>query len=158
MLKYLFKSIVFQEIPDETSLALEISGCIIRCKFCHSRELWEDKGTELTIEELDRLLKENEGVTCLLLMGGEHDIGHLVVLLQHVWGRIKTAWYCGLDMVPKDKVYICQFLDFLKLGHYDEELGGLSSPTTNQRLYKINHLANGDYTQEDITYKLIKKI
>ena len=158
MLKYLFKSIVFQEIPDETSLAIEISGCIIHCKGCHSRELWEDKGTELTIEELDRLLEENRGITCLLLMGGEHDIGQLVVLLQHVWGKVKTAWYCGLDRVPNDKVYIYQFLDFIKTGHYDAELGGLSSPTTNQRLCKINHLGNGDYTQEDITYKLTKKI
>ena len=34
-------------------------------------------------------------------------------LLQHVWGRIKTAWYCGLDRVPNDKVYIYQFLDWI---------------------------------------------
>ena len=28
-------------------------------------------------------------------------------------------------------------LDYLKIGHYDEELGGLDKETTNQRLYKV---------------------
>lgn len=28
-------------------------------------------------------------------------------------------------------------LDYLKLGHYDERLGGLDSPTTNQRFFRI---------------------
>lgn len=147
MLKYLYCKPVFTEIPDEFSLAIEISGCIIRCPACHSRELWEDKGTDLTISELDRLLEENKGVTNLLLMGGEHDIGHLVVLLQHVWGRIKTAWYCGLDRVPNDKVYILKYLNYLKLGRFDIDCGPLNDPNTNQRFYKV---INGDLY--DCTY------
>ena len=28
-------------------------------------------------------------------------------------------------------------LDYLKLGPYDERFGGLDSPTTNQRFYRI---------------------
>ena len=28
-------------------------------------------------------------------------------------------------------------LDYLKLGPYDERLGGLDSPTTNQRFYRV---------------------
>ena len=52
--------------------------------------------------------------------------------------RVKTAWYCGLDMIPKDKTGILEYLDFCKVGHYDMELGGLDSPITNQRLYQYN--------------------
>lgn len=160
MLKYLYKKIVFQEIPDETSLALGISGCTIRCTGCHSRELWEDKGINLTIGEINRLLGENNGVTCLLLMGGEHDIDSLIELLMYAHKRIKTAWYCGLDMIPKDKLGILNHLDFCKTGHYDHELGGLDSPTTNQRLYQYDRYYS-DCTAlgigwRDITYRFKK--
>lgn len=30
-------------------------------------------------------------------------------------------------------------LDYLKTGHYDEKLGGLDCPTTNQRFYRLDH-------------------
>ena len=136
MLKYLKWDIVFQEIPNETSLAIAISGCQIQCRGCHSRDLWEDKGINLTIGEINRLLLDQKGATCLLLLGGEHDINALTELFMYFHSRIKTAWYCGLDMIPKDKIGILSHLDYCKTGHYDMELGGLSSPTTNQRLYK----------------------
>ena len=157
MLKYLYCKEVFTEVPSEISLGISISGCQIRCPACHSRELWEDKGTPLTPQCLDNLLKEHRGITCLLLMGGEHDIDALTELFHHAMKKIKTAWYCGLDSIPKNKVGICQYLDFLKLGHYDPELGGLDSPTTNQRLYKITHLGDGTVWHNDITYQLQKK-
>jgi anaerobic ribonucleoside-triphosphate reductase activating protein len=137
MLKYLYKSVVFQEVPGETSLALAISGCQVRCKGCHSRELWEDKGIPLTVEEVEHLLKELEGVTCLLLMGGEHDINSLIELFIYAHKRVKTAWYCGLDMIPKDKIGILDYLDFVKIGRFDLDLGPLNSSTTNQKFYEI---------------------
>lgn len=157
MLKYKWVNVVFAEIPEEITLAISITGCQIHCKGCHSRELWEDTGTPLTTQELDRLLDENKGVTCLLLLGGEHDIDYLTHLFQHIYGRIKTAWYCGLDMLPKDKKNIIQYLDYLKLGHYDPELGGLASSTTNQRLYSIEHRGDRNYWVNDITKKLQRK-
>lgn len=138
MLKYLKADIVFTEIPMEMSYAVQFSGCTLRCSGCHSRELWEDKGTYFTKETIDAIFKENTGITCLLLMGGEHDIDTLIRLFMYAHQRIKTAWYCGLDMIPKDKKAILDYLDFLKLGHYDHELGGLDSPTTNQRLYQFS--------------------
>ena len=152
MLKYLYTREVFQEIPEEMSLAIAISGCTIRCKGCHSRELWEDKGAVLNIEALNNLLMVHKGVTCLLLLGGEHDIDALIELFMYAHKRIKTAWYCGLDMVPKDKLGIYQHLDWIKLGHFDMELGGLNSPTTNQRLFKLEHQGDGNYYQTDLTH------
>lgn len=161
MLKYAKTDIVFQEIPDETSLAIAISGCQIQCKGCHSRDFWEDKGIVLGMTEFQWLLNQNQGITCVLLLGGEHDIDTLTELFMYAHKRMKTAWYCGLDMIPKDKLGILQYLDFCKLGHYDMELGGLNSPTTNQRLYQYNKLFS-DCTMlgtgwRDITYKMQKQ-
>lgn len=151
MLKYLYCKEVFSEIPSEISLGISISGCTIRCPACHSRELWEDKGTPLTPQCLELLLRQHQGITCLCLFGGEHDIDSLTELFMYAHRKVKTAWYCGLDNIPKDKQGIVQYLDFLKLGHYDHELGGLDSPTTNQRLYRIEHQGDGSYWQTDIT-------
>lgn len=137
MLKYLYKQEVFREVPGEITLGISISGCRIHCKGCHSRELWVDKGTPLTIEELDELMKEHRGLTCLLLLGGEHDIDALTELFMWAHKRVRTAWYCGLDMIPKDKLGILQYLDFIKIGSYDMELGSLNEPTTNQRFYEV---------------------
>lgn len=156
MLRYLYTDIVFQEVPDEVSLAIAISGCQIRCKGCHSRELWEDKGTILGLTELQWLINQSEGITCLLLMGGEHDIDGLIELFEYAHERnLKTAWYSGLDVVNRGDVRIYKHLDYIKLGHYDMELGGLKSPTTNQRLYKLSH--SDELKKEDITFKLQKK-
>ena len=156
MLKYLYCKEVFAEVPSEITLGVSISGCQIRCPGCHSRELWEDKGTPLTMEELQNLLDKHKGITTLLLLGGEHDIDTLTELFQYAYKKVKTAWYCGLDMIPKDKLGIMQYLDYLKLGHYDHELGCLNSPTTNQRFYQIEHQGDGSYYEHDITFKFKK--
>lgn len=157
MLKYLYCKEIFQEVPNEITLGISISGCQIHCKGCHSRELWEDKGYLLSIEELGKLLNQHQGITCLLLLGGEHDIDAITELFMYAHKRVRTAWYCGLDILPKNRQGILQYLDFLKLGHYDHELGGLDSPATNQHLYKIEHRGNGNYRQTDITSVFWKK-
>jgi anaerobic ribonucleoside-triphosphate reductase activating protein len=156
-MKYLYDYITFAEVPNETSLAVSITGCQIHCEGCHSRELWEDKGTPLTIEELQRLLEKHQDITCLCLLGGEADIDALTELFQYAHKRIKTSWYCGLDFIPKEKTGIIEYLDFLKIGHYDYELGGLASPTTNQRFFQIEHFPNGEYMRVDITNKFYTK-
>ena len=160
MLKYLYNQVVFSEIPQQITLGISISGCQIHCKGCHSRDLWEDKGTELTYSEVEKLITSNEGITCVLLLGGERDIAQLTVIFMQIklhFPKLKTAWYCGLDMLPIEKYYIIRSLDYIKMGHYDAELGGLASPTTNQRLYHIIH-SNKEDKAEDITYQLQKKV
>ena len=149
MLRYLYVKEVFREIPGEISLGLSISGCQIHCSGCNQRDLWEDKGTPLTLECLEHLLKEHQGVTCLCLFGGEHDMDTLTELFMYAHKKVKTAWYAGLDILPKKHLGVLGYLDYLKLGHYDDSLGGLDSPTTNQHLYRVN---NGNL--EDITYQL----
>lgn len=153
MLKYLYSSVVFSEIPEEISLAIEISGCQIHCKNCHSKELWEDTGTPLTIKEIASLLDKNKGVSCLLLMGGERDIPALIMLFKSLYPNIKTAWYCGLDTLPDKYKVILDYLDYIKLGHYDEKAGPLTSPTSNQKLYAVSPTNS---TLHEITYLLRK--
>ena len=155
MLKYLKVQEIFEEIPNEISLGVSISGCTIHCRGCHSRELWEDKGEPLDVETLCGLLNQHNGITCFCLFGGEADIDALTELFMYAHKRVKTAWYSGLDRLPKDKHGILQFLDFYKEGHFDYELGGLDSPTTNQRLYHITHPGEKLW---DITKLLQKKI
>ena len=57
MLKYTNTEIVFQEFPDETTLVFNISGCPVHCKGCHSKWLWEDTGTALTIPNINKEIK-----------------------------------------------------------------------------------------------------
>ena len=89
MLKYLYCKEVFAEVPSEITLGVSISGCQIRCPGCHSRELWEDKGILLTMEELQNLLDKHKGITTLLLLGGEHDIDTLTELFQYAYKKVK---------------------------------------------------------------------
>lgn len=156
MLRYLYNRIVFSEIPEEITLGVSISGCRIHCDGCHSKELWEDRGIPLGVKEIDRLLEKNKGITCLLLLGGEHNIDTLIMLLEHASKRIKTAWYSGLDKIPENKKGILGYLDYIKLGHYDKNLGGLASNNTNQKLYEVEHIGD-DIRLIDITWKLKTK-
>ena len=139
MLKYLYCKEIFQEVPDEITLGISISGCTIHCKNCHSQELWNDVGTDLTTDELHRLITQHNGITCVCFMGGEHDIAYLIELCKSIHDDIKVAWYCGLAKVPEKYNDIFNYLDFVKIGPYIEELGGLTSPKTNQRFYMIKH-------------------
>lgn len=138
MLRYMNTGIVFQEIPDEVTLSVNISGCPCRCPGCHSQYLWEDVGEELTTDALDRLVREYDGeITCVCFMGGDADpkcVARLAQHLHHEYTWLKVAWYSGRAQFAKG-VRKSDF-DYYKLGPYIEHLGCLKERTTNQRLYK----------------------
>lgn len=151
MLKYTTTQVTFREIPDEVTLCINISGCPIHCPDCHSKELWQDIGEDLTRSTLLRLIEQNKGITCICFMGGDSDIGYikeLIFLINETYkGSIKTAWYSGEDVLHP---IMMVELDYYKYGSYKKELGGLDSKTTNQKLYQINK-ETGEF--KDITYK-----
>lgn len=150
MLKYTTWAIVFREIPDEVSLAINIAGCPIHCPDCHSKELWDNKGTDLSANELIRLVNENKGITCVLFMGGDSNpssVNTLSFVIRNVFPLLKTAWYSG-----KEKLENLEYLDYIKVGPYIKDKGPLDNPNTNQRLYKMNY----GKIVEDITYKFWK--
>jgi anaerobic ribonucleoside-triphosphate reductase activating protein len=148
MLKYVDAKVVFQEVPDEISLAISISGCPCKCKGCHSSYLADDIGITLGSTNLIHLINSNKGITCVCFMGGDGDpftINELAKLVKEVFPKLKVAWYSG-----KDDVYTginLKYFDYIKIGSYKQELGALDSKTTNQRMYKII-----DSKPEDITY------
>jgi anaerobic ribonucleoside-triphosphate reductase activating protein len=136
-MRYTSVQITFQEIPDEISLCLLVSGCPLRCPGCHSADSWNGtKGESLDMESLGRLLeKDRSFITCVCFLGGEWEKQNLIHLLKWVRRQgLKTALYTGLEDVDTD---LKQELDYLKVGPYIAHLGGLGSPTTNQRLLKL---------------------
>ena len=132
MLKVASFDIVFQEIPGEVTLALNLSGCPCHCPGCHSSHLWEDIGEELNAELLVDLTGRYKGlITCVAFMGGDQDPLYVAQMTAYV-RPLRTAWYSGRTNMPADE----QAFDYVKLGPYIESLGGLKSEKTNQRLYK----------------------
>lgn len=137
MLKYVDAKVVFAEVPDEITLAINISNCPCQCKGCHSSYLAQDIGTELTFNEVRKLIKKNSGISCIAFMGGDSEPKRIDALASFVTNhyQLKVAWYSGRQELSKD-IELENF-DYIKLGPYTEELGPLSSRTTNQRLYRV---------------------
>jgi anaerobic ribonucleoside-triphosphate reductase activating protein len=144
MLKVASFDIVFQEIPGEVTLALNLSNCPCHCPGCHSPHLAEDIGEELTEELMNGLIaRYGSMITCVCFMGGDAEPEEVAKWANYIKSTdryadrvqstdLKTAWYSGRMNMPADK----KAFDYVKLGPYIESLGGLKSPTTNQRLYK----------------------
>lgn len=152
-MKYVDTAIVFDEVPDEISLAINISGCNIHCPDCHSKYLWKDIGKELYSDELQRLVESNPGITCVCIMGGEEDdVNTLFHWLKTRYPRLRTAWYTGQDHVKKETL---KYLDHVKTGPYKKESGPLNSRTTNQRFYKVIRPHN-EPALKDETHKFWK--
>lgn len=139
-------SVVFQEVPNEISLCFSITGCKVGCKGCHSTELWhEDNGLSLTNTNFIHWLKKYQGlISCVVFFGGEWQpnalIDKLLIAKSH---GLKTCLYSGEKHID---INISQHLNFLKTGAWQEALGGLDSPITNQVFRdvisgkKLNHL------------------
>lgn len=139
MLKYVDAKVVFAEVPDEVTLAINISNCPCQCKGCHSSYLAQDIGTELTFNEVRKLIKKNSGVSCIAIMGGDAEpdkINTLASFIINHYNSIKVAWYSGRQELDNN-IDLCNF-DYIKLGPYKEEFGPLNSRTTNQRFYKVS--------------------
>ncbi|MDR1112746.1 MAG: anaerobic ribonucleoside-triphosphate reductase activating protein [Bacteroidales bacterium] len=149
MLKYHSHDIVFQEIPGEVTLAINLTNCSNRCKGCHSPHLQENTGEELTENVLSALLSRyGNAVTCVCFMGGDsasEEVMKLAALartgtMNHP--PLKTAWYSGKSAIFDGAQ---QLFDYIKTGAYIESLGGLNSQLTNQRFY---HIENGKITDK----------
>lgn len=156
MIKYLYIKEVFAEVPGEITLALSISNCQIQCKGCNQKELWEDKGTNLTPKHLKELIKEHRGITCVCFMGsGNKEYKELNILAEVVKKHnLKVAIYLGEDYLPNE--LLLKYIDYLKLGHWEDSKGGLDSPNTNQTMYEVKDIGDDTYSLTVINSKFIK--
>lgn len=154
-MKYVNTGIVFQEIPDETTLAINISNCPCRCPGCHSSYLWSDVGEILNESVIDDFIKVyGSDISCISFMGGDAEPEFIVELARYIHEKYsdkKVGWYSGRVRLAAgiDK----SVFDYLKIGPYIKHLGPLKEKTTNQRMYKKME----DGTFEDITYRFWKK-
>ena len=171
-LKFVDTKIVFSEVPDEISLAINFSNCPIHCFGCHSQELWKDVGIQLTVDNLSELLKNNIDVSCICLLGGDlhpEAINEIAYMIKNNMlniaserkdqKKLKIAWYSGRDKISKH--INLDYFDYIKIGSYKESLGGLNCKTTNQCFYKkieevdYNHVTK--VLWKDITETFIDK-
>lgn len=157
MLKYLEAEVVFSEIPDEITLAINITNCQNFCEGCHSPELRKNIGTELTFDVIENLISKNDGITCICFMGEGNDkdaLQHLIVHMREMYGdNYKIGIYSGRNAVG---LFYWENLDYIKMGPYIPKYGPLNKPTTNQRLFKKVKRTVGD-EWEDITSKFWEK-
>ena len=155
MLKYVNTDVVFQEIPDEVTLAVNISNCPCHCPGCHSHYLWEDIGLPLDPNAIDDFVNQyGKDITCLAFMGGDCDpkgVNSLAQYIHEEHPQYKVAWYSGRLRIPP-MVNKTDF-DYIKIGPYIRHLGPLGKPTTNQRMYRQGK----DGSFEDITYRFWRK-
>jgi len=134
MLRYVNTQVTFSEVPDEIALCINLSNCPIHCKGCHSQYLWNDVGTELTEQNLEDMIKQNMGITCICFMGGDSDPELVNEFSKYIHSHyvLRTAWYSGRDFIPSTTELD---FDYVKVGPYKQECGPINDPNTNQRFY-----------------------
>lgn len=153
MLRFHNYDIVFAEFPDETTLAINLTGCPNRCAGCHSPHLQADGG-EVLDEEALRLLLDRYGaaVTCVGLMGGDgqpEEVAEAAALVKRLRPQLRVGWYSGRTAWPPHP----ERFDYVKLGPWIEARGPLCAPTTNQRLYRLH----ADGSRTDLTARMCRR-
>lgn len=136
--------ITFNELPDKMAYALELGACRQHCVGCHSPELQEE---DVSLTSLLDILEEAQdaidaGANAIVVMGGTNNKHitdeSLIALLRDLSDIAPTGLYSGSDDEDHDKMLAAEgHCTWLKTGPYVEALGGLESPRTNQRFYRI---------------------
>ena len=129
--------IVFQEVPGEISLCFSISGCNMQCPGCHSPFLWkEGNGCLLTQPAFEDFLKQYKSLaSCVVFMGGEWHENTLIQYLKLAKSySYKTCLYTGQNNVSNG---LLKELNWIKTGSWKQDLGGLDSPSTNQKFIEV---------------------
>ena len=153
MLKYVDSKVTFTEIPDEITLAINISNCPCHCINCHSSYLAEDIGKSLNLEALTNLIDSNNGISCVCIMGGDanpSEVDDIAQDIKEYYPELKVAWYSGRQELSKE-IELENF-NYIKLGPYIKDKGPLNCRTTNQVMLEID-VIQGKVFKKDITAK-----
>ena len=158
--------VTFNEVPDHTTVFISIGQCLRRCEGCHSKDyLWVQNDNLLT--PLFKIIKAIEkrvvaGCNAICVMGGDYNKGVTPDTLKHLLSELSDiAPVCLYTSGTKEEADIyLPYLKWLKTGSYEANLGGLSSPTTNQRFYEIKkhtsyNVKNSFVTDVNNTYEFI---
>lgn len=153
MLKYVDSKVVFAEIPDEITLAINISNCNCHCEGCHSPYLADDIGEPLDLQHLTNLIDSNRGISCVCIMGGDanpSEVDDIAQDIKEYYPELKVAWYSGRQELSKE-IELENF-NYIKLGPYIKDKGPLNCRTTNQVMLEID-VIQGKVFKKDITAK-----
>lgn len=140
-LRYFNITSTLQDVPNELSMCINIAGCPWQCEGCSWKKVTEGMTRyELTITDLQNILrKDNNNHSCICFMGGDWENDLIYFVKEAKTYGYKTCLYTGGKTIHTD---LLKYLDYIKVGAYKKELGGLDSPITNQRLLTI-----GDQTK-----------
>lgn len=154
MIYYSSTAISFREVPNEIARCFSISECGLRCSEWPIPGPQGTCGEPLTPEVMDKLIGDDalDGVNVYAFLGEGDDREALRELLAtaHDYGML-TCLYTSSDNIS-DFEDLMHLLDYIKIGHYDSELGGLDKETTNQRYYINISLDEEGYELNVLTY------
>lgn len=166
MLKYYDCATTFAEFPDCITLCVNISNCPGYCDGCSEPWLLEDVGTELTSEEIDKLIKNNPGITVFGLMGGDNDhkdVARVANYIHENYPDLKVGMYSGREFLNMN---LLNCLDLYKIGRWIMPKGPVSEwhktnngvlqfPWSNQLLFEKVKLKD-EFVWVNVTSKFRK--
>lgn len=139
MLYYTEFGLSHREVPNEESLCIYISGCQNCCISCHYPELQKSNyGYPLgeNFHKMIELYLRIASCVCFLGEGQNTLLEHKELMLYSSYAHskgLKTCLYSGRDTFIEKWM---ETFDYIKIGSYQPELGSLSNPLTNQRMYQ----------------------
>lgn len=117
-LKYFDVATTFSEFPDEVALCVNITGCPCNCDNCSEQWLRPYVGTELTNEEIDKLIAEHSDITVFGLMGGDSNYKDCVRVVNYIHEKypyLKVGIYSGRDWLDLE---LANVIDIYKIGRW----------------------------------------
>ena len=141
MLKYTDYTIVFQEVPDEVSLAINLSGCPYRCKGCHSPHLQQETGEELSERVLSGLLQSYaHAITCVCLWEVTPKVEavcRLATYCSYRMGR-ETQKQPGIRETISLILQAAGCFDYVKTGPFLEALGRIRPKNDQPTIIQVH--------------------
>ncbi|WP_196599045.1 hypothetical protein [Pectinatus frisingensis] len=138
------KGITLTEVPNKVAVYFEIGECVRNCKGCHSEHLRCKVNEKMSLYQMMQYAEAqvDKGANAIVLMGGttnglsDEELEELIIVMS---GIAPVCLYTGTDDESFHR-WLAQKLPltWLKTGSYKAALGGLQSPTTNQRFYKVD--------------------
>jgi anaerobic ribonucleoside-triphosphate reductase activating protein len=128
----------FIDVPDKISIAVYFAGCSLRCKDCHSKDLWDpESGKIFTIEKVVEKINKHKLAEYVVFVGGEptDQIDFLINICKQITNKPK-ALYTGREFEVLPAVLLDN-VDLIICGQYKSEfhVGGWPA-SSNQRVFK----------------------
>lgn len=150
------------EFPEHISFVIEMGNCLQQCPWCHREDMqtFNQEPMFTNIVSIEEAVKEavDKGANGIIIMGGTTNgllMYDVCILIDRLSVYAPVCLYSGSNNPYKHEIIVkSSNLSALKTGSYKKELGGLNSPTTNQRFYLIEKGGtDSSKVMVDITHK-----